>query len=157
MQLKMHLLKCLIWPVLMYGCEAWTIRKREKDRLNAAEMWLYRRLLRISWQDKRTNESVLEELFTTRTLLKEINRRKLKFLGHAIRNPKTNLMASILQGRVEGKRNRGRPPMSYIDNVKSITGLTLGEVVHRSRDREDWRAVVARCEAATDGDGEADR
>ena len=79
MQLKMHLLKCLIWPVLMYGCEAWTIR--EEDRLNAAEMWLYRRLLRISLQDKRTNESVLEELFTTRTLLKEINRRKLKFLA----------------------------------------------------------------------------
>ena len=157
MHLKMHLLKCLVWPVLMYGCEAWTIRKQEENRLNAAEMWLYRRLLRISWQDRRTNESVLEELLTSQTLLKDINRRKLKYLGHAIRNPRTDLMASIFQGRVEGKRNRGRPSMSYMDNIKSMTGLTLGEVVHRSRDREDWRAVVARYGAATDDNGVADR
>ncbi len=102
MHLKMHLLKCLIWPVLMYGCEAWTIRKQEENRLNAAEMWMYRRLLCISWQDRRTNESVLEELLTSQTLLKDINRRKLKYLVHAIRNPKTNLMLSIFQGRVEG-------------------------------------------------------
>ena len=99
----------------------------------------------------------MEELLTSQTLLKDINRRKLKYLGHAIRNPKTNLMASIFQGRVEGKRNRGRPSMSYMDNIKAITGLTLGEVVHRSRDREDWRAVVARYEAVTDGKGVADR
>ena len=65
-QLKMFLLKCLVWPVLMYGCEAWTLRKEEEKRINAAEMWLYRRLLRISWKDKRTNDSILEELSTNK-------------------------------------------------------------------------------------------
>ena len=156
-QLKMFLLKCLVWPVLMYGCEAWTLRKEEEQRINAAEMWLYRRLLQISWKDKRTNDSILEELSTNRVLLQEINKRKLKYLGHAVRNPKTDLMATILQGRVEGRRNRGRPPMSYMDNITAISGLTLGEVIHRSRDREDWRTVVAMSEAATDEHGDADR
>ena len=148
--LKMSLLKCLVWPVVMYGCEAWTLRKEEKDRLNAAEMWFYRRLLRVSWKDMRTNESILEELSTNRVLMQQINRRKMRYLGHAVRNPKTNLMATILQGRVEGKRNRGRPQTLYMDNVTAISGLTLAGVMHRSRDREDWRTVVARSEAATD-------
>ena len=156
-QLKMYLLKCLVWPVVMYGCEALTLHKQEEDRINAAEMWLYRRLLRISWQDKRTNESVLEELSTKRTLLKEINRRRLKYLGHAIRNPRTNLMATVLQGRVESGRRRGRPITTYMNNIRNVTGLTLGEVVHRSRDRDDWQAVVARHGAATAGVGDADR
>ena len=156
-QLKMSLLKCLVWPVIMYGCEAWTLKKEEEDRLNAAEMWFYRRLLRIKWQDKRTNESILEELSTNRVLLQEINKRKLRYLGHAVRNPKTDLMSTNLQGRVEGKRNRGRPQTLYMDNVTAISGLTLAGVMHRSRDREDWRTVVARSEAATDDHGDADR
>ena len=131
--LKMSLLKCLVWPVVMYGCEAWTLRKEEKDRLNAAEMWFYRRLLRVSWKDMRTNESILEELSTNRVLMQQINRRKMRYLGHAVRNPKTNLMATILQGRVEGKRNRGRPQTLYMDNVKAISGLTLVGVMSGDR------------------------
>ena len=119
--------------------------------------YMYKCLLNVSWKDKHTNESILEELSTKRILLQEINRRKLKYVGHAVRNPKTDLMASILQGRVEGRRNRGRPPMSYMDNITAISGLTLGQVIHRSRDRDDWRAVVARSEAATDDHGDTDR
>ena len=155
--MKMSLLKCLVWPVVMYGCEAWTLRKEERDRLNAAEMWFYRRLLRVSWKDMRTNESILEELSTNRVLMQQINRRKMRYLGHAVRNPKTNLMATILQGRVEGKRNRGRPQTLYMDNVTAISGFTLAGMMHRSRNQEDWRTVVARSEAATDEHGDADR
>ena len=99
----------------------------------------------------------MEELTTKRTLLKDINRRRLKYLGHAIRNPRTNLMATVLQGRVESGRRRGRPITTYMSNIRNVTGLTLGEVVHRSRDRDDWRAVVARHGAATAGVGDADR
>ena len=87
----------------------------------------------------------------------KINKRKMRYLGHAVRNPKTGLMATILQGRVEGKRNRGRPKTLYMDNVTAISGLTLAGVMHRSRDREDWRTVVARSEAATDDHSDADR
>ena len=111
----------------------------------------------MSWKDMRTNESILEELSTNRVLMQQINRRKMRYLGHAVRNPKTNLMATILQGRVEGKRNQGRPQTLYTDNVTAISGLTLAGVMHRSRDREDWRTVVARSEAATDDHGDADR
>ena len=72
--LKINLLKCLIWPVVIYGCEAWTLKKEENRKINAAELWFYRRLLRIQWTDKRTNESVLEELTVKPDLLSTINR-----------------------------------------------------------------------------------
>ena len=155
--LKLSLLKCLIWPVVMYGCEAWTLRKQEEARLQAAEMWFYRHLLSVQWQDKKTNESVLEELSTSRGLLLEINKRRMKYIGHANRNPRTDLMATVLQGRIEGRRNRGRPPTSLMNNITASSGLSLSDVVHRSRDRQDWRAVVASTRAATFSRGDADR
>ena len=139
--LKLEMLKCLILPALMYGCEAWTLRKKEVDKLEAAEMWLYRQLLSIRWQDKRSNEKVLLELGIKRSLMNEINKRRLRYIGHAIRSQKTDLMSTALMGRVEGSRNRGRPTMSLMDNITTITGLSLGEVVHRSRDREGWGAI----------------
>ena len=153
--LKITILKCLVWPVVMYGCEAWTLRREEEKKLEAAEMYFYRQLLRVTWKDKRTNESILEELSTERILLQEIKRRKLRYLGHANRNTRTDLMTSIFQGRVEARRNRGRPATSYMDNITSSTGLRIDEVVHRSTDRDDWRAVVAMSEAATDVTGDS--
>ena len=119
--------------------EAWTLRKQEEARLQAAEMWFYRRLLSVQWQDKRTNESVLEELSTSRGLLLEINKRRMKYIGHANRNPRTDLMATVLQGRIEGRRNR--PPTSLMNNITASSGLSISDVVHRSRDRQDWRGI----------------
>ena len=134
--------KCLILPVIMYGCEAWSLRKKEEDKLKAAEMWLYRQLVSNRWQDTRTNESVWLELIIEKSLMKEMNKRRLRYIGHAVRSQKTDLMSTALMGRVEGCKKRGRPPMSLIpmmDNISAITGLSLAEVVHRSRDREGWR------------------
>ena len=136
-------LKCLIWPVLLYGSEAWTLRKAEKTKIEAAEMWLYRRLLRISWTERRTNESVLNQLGTNRKMLSEINKRRLKYIGHATRNKNTNLMSSVLYGKLEAKRKQGRPPITYQDNIKEITGLKMSQIARRSQNREDWRRVVA--------------
>ena len=155
--LKLNILKCLIWPVMLYGCEAWTLRKVEEDKINAAEMWCYRRLLRIQWTEKRTNQSVLEELSVQQHMLSEINKKKLKYVGHANRNPRTNLMTTLLQGRVPGSRRRGRPATSYMNNVTANSGLRLSQVVHQSRDRDGWRATVMTNGAATAGLGEADR
>ena len=107
--LKITILKCLVWPVVMYGCEAWTLRREEEKKLEAAEMYLYRQLLRVTWKDKRTNESILEELSTERILLQEIKRRKLRYLGHANRNTRTDLMTSIhipRQSRSRGKKEQ---------------------------------------------------
>ena len=155
--LKVNILKCLIWPVATYGCEAWTLKKDEEKKINAAELWFYRRLLRIQWTEKRTNNSVLEELAVKPELLSKINRRRLNYLGHTIRNTRTNLMATVLQGKVEARRNRGRPPISYMTSITASSGLSLSDVVHKSRDRQEWRATVARLGAATIDPGDADR
>ena len=85
----------------MYGSEAWVLRKDDENRIQAAEMWFYRRLLRVKWTDKITNESVLKELGAQRLMLSEISKRRLKYLGHANRNTKTDLMTTVLQGKVE--------------------------------------------------------
>ena len=133
------------------------IRKDDENRIQAAEMWFYRRLLRVKWTDKRTNESVLKELGVQCLMLSEISKRRLKYLAHVNRNTKTDLMTTVLQVKVEAKRNQGRPPTSYIDNVKADSGLQLYEVIHQSRDRNRWRPVVARSGAPTDGHGHCDR
>ena len=90
-------------------------------------------------------------------LLSKINRRKLNYLGHANRNTRTNLMATVLEGKVEAKRNRGRQPISYMASITANSGLSLSDVVHKSRDRQEWRATVARLGAATIDPGDADR
>ena len=156
--LKMNILKSLIWPVLLYGSEAWTLRKADKDRLQAAEMWFYRRMLRISWTEKRTNESILFELGTTRKILTEINKRRLRYIGHTTRNKNTDLMKIAFYGNVEATRKRGRPGMTYQENIKDTTGLRICEISRKAHDRDDWRRVVTMSRAAANIDNDdADR
>ncbi|GFR65826.1 endonuclease-reverse transcriptase [Elysia marginata] len=124
--LKFKLLKTLVWPRMLYGCETWTMRKADESKIEAAEMWFSRRLLRVSWKDRRTNENVLAEMGTERTLLSVslVKERRLKYIGHAERNTKTNLMKTIFEGKTEAKRGRGRPSLSYVDQVSKATGLS---------------------------------
>ena len=158
--LKMKLLECLVWPVMLYGCETWTQKKEDNKRIEAAEMWFYRRLLRVSWKDKKTNESILEELGTSRRLLSLVSKRKLKYAGHAIRNEKTSLMKIALQGKTEGKRKRGRPAATLMSNLTEASGCSLHEISRRCLDREQWRRkclAVCPSEAANTDPGDADR
>ena len=111
-QLKIWILECLVWPIALYGCQTWTTRKKDEKRIEAAEMWFYRRLLRISWTERRTNESVLQELGTSKRLLSIAAQRKLKYVGHASRNKATDLMKTVLQGKFQSKRKKGRPPVT---------------------------------------------
>ena len=92
MQLKLKLMKCLVWTVMSYGAEGWTLRQQDIQKIESAEMWLYRRLLRVKWEDKRTNVSILEEIGAKRELVSIVMKRKLSFFGHAIRNKKCTLM-----------------------------------------------------------------
>ena len=140
-ELKMKLVKALIWPVITYGAEGWTLKKYDERRLEAAEMWCYRRMLRISWTEKRTNKSILNELQTRRELLAQIIKRKMAFFGHACRNNKCNLVKTCVLGMMSGKRRRGRPRMQYIDNIKKWTraSVKLEENVRRTEDRTEWR------------------
>ncbi|GFO33066.1 endonuclease-reverse transcriptase [Plakobranchus ocellatus] len=119
---------------MTYGAEGWTIKKKQK-KINSAEMWFYRRLLRISWRERRTDQSILEELNEERKLLNYIKKRKLTFFGHTCRS-KCTLMKNILQGRMEGKRQRGRPRINYFDNIKSWTQMTTREIY------DVWRQMV---------------
>ena len=114
-------------------------------------------MLRIQWTEKRTNNSVLEELAVKPELLSKINRRKLNYLGHANRNTRKNLITTELQGKVEAKRNRGRPPISYMASITANSDLSLSDLVHKSRDWQEWRAIVARLGGATIHPGDVDR
>ena len=119
------------------------LKKAEEKKIEeAAELWFYRRLLRVSWTERRTNESILQELGLHRTLLATINERKLKYVGHALRNNKAQLMKTVLQGKIESQGKRGRPPASFISTLNRISGMSLHEVAQRSQDREHWRRVV---------------
>ena len=136
----------------------WTMKKEDERRVEAAELWLYRRLLRVKWTDRRTNEGILNELGTTRKLLILIQRRKLKYVGHALRNERTDLMTTVLQGKVKGKRNRGRPPASRVKNITYISGKRLQEVTRLSQDLESWRQRVrTSCVTANTALGDVNR
>ena len=155
-ELKMKLVKALIWPVITYGAEGWTLKKDDERRLEAAEMWCYRRMLRISWTEKRTNKSILNELQTRRELLAQIIKRKMAFFGHACRNNKCNLVKTCILGMMSGKRRRGRPRMQYIDNIKKWTRASLEENVRLSEDRSAWRERSCAAGAANVRTDDAD-
>ena len=152
LKLKLKLLKCLIWTVITYGAEGWTLRQTDVKKLESAEMWLYRRLLRVKWDDKRTNVSILEELGVHRELVSIVMKRKLTYFGHTVRNDKCTLMKDILQGSLEGGRKRGRPRINYHMNIKEWTGLSTPAIYSTARRRDDWRDVVRQAMRAANAD-----
>ena len=107
-------------------------------------MWLYRRLLRVKWDEKRTNDSILKELKVKRELVSIVIKRKLSFFGHTIRNNKCTLMKDILQGSLESSRKQGRPRTNYHANIKEWTGLSMSTIYSTARRREEWRGVVRK-------------
>ena len=122
---KLKLQKSLVWPVATYGCESWTVRKDEVTRINAFEMKGLRKILRVSWVAKKTNEWILETAGVEGTLLDTVKSRKLSYYGHVMRKQGNSLEKEIMQGTMPGTRARGRPRMTWMDNVKTWTGLTL--------------------------------
>ena len=117
------MLKTIAWPVAVYGCESWTLRATDSKRLQAFEMACYRRMLKISWIEHRTNDSVLKEMGTERQILETVKRRKLQYFGHVIRAQ--NLCTHIPTGFVEGKPSRGRQRRRWTDDIKRRTSRVL--------------------------------
>src|SRR6476469_4061355 len=113
--LRKRLVKTLVWPIVLYGCETWTMRKEEINRFNASEMWVWRKMGKVSWMDKRTNEQILSSMNEKRSLIKTIRDRKKNWIGHVVRGD--GLMKLVLEGRMDGKRPSGRPRMGMIDDV----------------------------------------
>ena len=122
-------------------------------------MWFYRRLQRVKWTDKRTNQSILKEIRSPKQMLETINVRKLKYVGHICRHTDTGLMLNVLQGKTQSARKRGRPPISYIENIKRSLGLNLHNIIFESQDRNRGRHIVDRasCGAATIATDDAHR
>ena len=141
-QLKLRLTKCFIWSVLLYASETWTLTAVLEKRIEAAEMWIYRRITRTSWKDKKTNKEVLNQLGLKETsLVKTIKTRKLSYYGHIRRHD--TLQRRILEGKIEGKRGRGRRRKSWIKNIEETTGMNINNCCELARDRDMWRAMAS--------------
>ena len=137
--IRKKMVKTLIWPVALYGCETWTLRNEESRRLNAFEMWVWRRMMSISWKEKKTNEEVLHIVKEERELVETIIKRKKNWIGHVVRGD--GLMKLVLEGRMEGRRTRGRPRMGMIDELKEGSYVNMKR---RADNREGWRIWMPR-------------
>ena len=140
---KATLISVLVFPIVTYGSESWTIRKAERKRLDSFELWCWRRVLNISWIQRRTNRWVLETIQPKEPLEASIVRGKLRYFGHVCRSI-GSMEHDILFGRVEGQRRRGRPRIRWIDGVLDTLGDSLSAVVRRTSERDNWRTHIMR-------------
>ena len=144
MTTKFRVLKTYVWSTLTYGCECWTITRDIEKKIEAAEMWFIRRMLRISWAEKKTNVNVLREGNVQRSLLKTIRKRQMEFLGHVCRRRGLEFLS--LTGKVEGKRDRGKQRITFLDSLcnSATGGQSKGlNFLKLSDDRDVWRGMVA--------------
>ena len=139
---KVRLVKTLVFSIFLYGAETWTVKSYECNRIDAFEMWCWRKLLRIPWTAHRTNASIRSELRITTRLSGVCLKRVLGFFGHIVRREPDNLERAILLGGVEGRRGRGRIPTRWTDQVKDALGETVYNAATRAMDREGWRNFV---------------
>ena len=135
-------MKALVWPVATYGCESWTFRKNEETRPDAFEMKGLRKILRVSWTAKKTNEWVLNKAGVKMEQLDTVKARKLAYYGHTMRKQVNCLEKKIMQGALPGARRRGRPCMAWMDNTNTWTGLSMEESIRMIKDRDKWRMYV---------------
>ena len=129
----------LVLPVALYGCETWVIEKEAMGWLEAFEMWIWRRLEKVSWEDKMSNEEVLEAVVESRRIVDTIVRRKKNWIGHVVRGD--GLLKLVLEGRMENKRPRGRPRIGMIDDLMEGSYVSMKR---RAEDREEWRSWLLR-------------
>ena len=133
MATRTRVLQCYVLPILKYACESWTISKEMEKRINASEMWFFRRMLRISWTSHTSNEDVLIRANTERKLLPMIRTHQLKFLGHCLR--KAGIERLTLTGKIAGKRARGRQRMTYLRRIAKWSGKSTLELIKYSQNR----------------------
>ena len=138
---KIRILKCYIFSIFTYGSEAWTLSKVLEQKIESFEIWCYRWMANISWKDKVTNENVMKKLDIKRNLLKDVQKRKLRYYGHVKR--KNNFLTTAMEGRMRGKRPRGRPRINWFSDVKEWTGLPAAECTKRAASRNLW-SVISR-------------
>ena len=138
---KIRLVKAMIFPVAMYGCESWTVKKPEHQRIDAFELWCWRRLLRVPWTARRSNQSTLKETSPGCSLEGLVLKLKLHYLGHLMRRV-DSLEKTLMLGKTEGKRRRGRQRMTWLDSIIDSMYVNLSKLQDSENDREALRAAA---------------
>ena len=147
MEIRKRFIKCYVWSVLLYGCETWTMSTTDEKKIEAVEMWCYRRMLKLSWTQRKTNKEVLEMASAERNMITTIRSRQMRFLGHIMRRGELEDLS--ITGKLNGKRPRGRPRFTYTEQIRKLINenedhqtMAANDILHATKDRIYWKHIM---------------